>query len=146
MTELIMMIGLPRSGKSTQAKAISKSNGAPIVSSDAIRMAVHGHRWWAPGEPQVWATTKLCVKALFSAGHEKVILDSTNLTQKYRSEWENFADKISYVYVKTDPEICKIRARKADQADLLPVIDRFTGELELPEGYLLVLGDGAMPE
>ena len=42
MNKLYMMIGLPASGKTTFANKISKSEGAIIVSSDAIRKELFG--------------------------------------------------------------------------------------------------------
>ena len=141
---LIMMIGLPRSGKSTEAMRYSDNMNAPIVNPDSIRLAVHGQRFWRPGEPMVWTIAKIMIKSLFEAGHEAVILDSTNLSAKGRKEWESFADNTTYIYVNTDVETCKARARKHGQGDLLPVIDRFAGELELPESYIEV--DGSLVE
>ena len=136
-----MMIGLPRSGKSTIAKKISKDNGWPIVSSDAMRLAVHGQRWWGPGEPQVWATVKLMVAALFHAGHTTIILDSTNVDKKLRDEWLAYCDEIEYIYVNTMISVCKQRAIDTGQSDLelknkiqklFDVIDRMLEKLELP--------------
>jgi len=42
MKILILTVGLPRSGKSTWAA----KKGFPIVSPDAIRLAMHGMRKW----------------------------------------------------------------------------------------------------
>lgn len=51
---LVLMVGLPRSGKST----IARSGRVPIVSPDAIRLALHGQPFIASAEPTVWATAK----------------------------------------------------------------------------------------
>ena len=82
---LIAMVGLPRSGKSTWAKKA----GHPIVSPDAIRLALHGQRFISEAEPFVWAIAKAMVRALFLAGHSAVILDATNNTRKRRDEWKS---------------------------------------------------------
>jgi predicted kinase len=83
MNRLILTIGLPRSGKSTWARA----QGHPMVNPDSIRLAITGKRYEALAEPFVWATAKAMVRSLFYAGHEVVILDATNTTVKRRDEW-----------------------------------------------------------
>jgi predicted kinase len=80
---LLCMVGLPYSGKSTSAATV----GAPIVCPDAIRAALHGHKFIPEAEPMVWAVAKTMVRALFMAGHEVVVLDATNTTRARRSEW-----------------------------------------------------------
>src|SRR5207302_1271835 len=82
---LICTVGLPRSGKSTWSQAQSY----PIVSCDAIRLALHGQRFLAAAEPWVWTIAKTTVRALFFAGHKTVVLDSTNTTRKRRDEWQS---------------------------------------------------------
>ena len=82
---LILTVGLPRSGKSTWAK----QQGRPIVNPDSIRMAIHGHPFIRLAEPLVWAIAKVMVRALFSAGHNTVILDATNTTKARRDEWRS---------------------------------------------------------
>ena len=138
MKRIVMMIGLPRSGKSTRAKELNDLHGWPIVSSDAMRLAVHGKRYWAPGEPQVWAAVKLMVTALFNAGHDTIILDNTNTEEKYRKEWTSLCDEMKYVYVECSVDECQERALATGQADLLPVIEKMYEKLELPKKYLKV--------
>ena len=131
-----MMIGLPRSGKSTQAKRLSDKYGWPIVNTDSVRLATHGQRWWTEGEPLVWAITKIMVSALFKAGHKTIILDNTNLNDEFRLEWVKYCDEIKHVYVNTSIDECKKRAILTGQDDLIEVIDRMANILELPNEYL----------
>lgn len=81
---LHIMVGLPRSGKSTVAKAM----GHPIVSPDAIRLALHGERFLQQAEPMVWTLSRLMVESLFKAGHTDVILDSCSHTKRQRERWK----------------------------------------------------------
>ena len=97
-----------------------------------MRLAVHGQRWWGPGEPQVWAAVKLMVAALFHAGHTTIILDSTNVDKKLRDEWLAYCDEIEYIYVNTMISVCKQRAIDTGQSDLVDIIDRMLEKLELP--------------
>lgn len=80
---LILTVGLPRSGKTSWARA----TGFPIVSPDAIRLALHGRAFEPLAEPFVWATARLMVRSLFLAGHETVVLDACNVTRARRDEW-----------------------------------------------------------
>jgi predicted kinase len=121
---LVLTVGLPRSGKSTWAK----NKGYPIVSPDAIRLALHGSAFVADAEPMVWALARYMVKALFIAGHSHVILDATNTTRQRREEWKSPRWKRRYMLFKTPKEECMRRA--GDTPDLLPVIERMANQFE----------------
>lgn len=107
MKELICMVGLPRSGKSTWAK----QQPWPIVNPDSIRLAMHGQAFAPQAERLVWAAAHLMVGALFLAGHEKVILDATNITRKLRAEWFSRKFRTTFKWISTHREVCIIRAR-----------------------------------
>lgn len=128
MKELILTVGLPRSGKSTWAK----EQGYPIVNPDAIRLALHGKPFISEAEGFVWQIAYTMAKSLFLAGHEKVIIDATNTTKKRREEWINrFKDcEVSYMTFNTPPEICIQRAKNCGREDLIPVIERMVSEYE----------------
>ena len=80
---LHLMVGLPRSGKTTRALEL----GYPIVCPDAIRLAIHGQAFIPEAEPVVWAHAKIMARALFLAGHNDVTIDATNTTFKRREFW-----------------------------------------------------------
>lgn len=128
MKTLIMMVGLPRSGKSTYAK----ESGYPMVNPDSIRIALHGSRFNRDSEPMVWTIAKYMVKSLFEAGHDNVILDATNVTIDRRSEWISRNWCRQFVIVETSIEVCKQRAIDTNQEDLIPVIDRMNNIFKLP--------------
>ena len=125
---LILTVGLPRSGKSTWAQ----EQKCPIVSPDSIRLALHGKPYIQEAEGFVWATAYLMAKALFLAGHTRVIIDATNNTIKRRKAW---ADKFKGTRIilkefKTSKEECILRARKDHREDLIPVIERMAQQQE----------------
>ena len=122
-----MTVGLPRSGKSTWAIKWK----FPIVNPDSIRLALHGNAFIKDAEPIVWVIAKYMVKALFIAGHNKVILDATNMTNEARDYWEDEMWKRSYVYFDATKEQCVDRARNADRLYLIDVINRMDEEKEL---------------
>ena len=120
------MVGLPRSGKST----VSRDIGCPIVCPDAIRLALHGLPSLSTMEPYVWAIARTMVEALFYAGHDKVILDATNITRFVRNQWKSDKWVRYFVEVPTLPEVCKERARLTNQEYLLDVIDSMHKKFE----------------
>lgn len=119
---LIAMMGLPRSGKSTISRELSKKIGAPIVSRDALRLAVHGQRYEPSAEPLIKVLDIYMIRALFGAGHEVVICDETNFSMEARehllaSQWDTI-----WKPVLTDVDTCIQRAYDTGQNDLVPVI------------------------
>jgi predicted kinase len=129
--ELILMVGLPRSGKSTYAK----TTGFPIVNPDSIRLALHGERFISDAEPMVWAIAKYMVKSLFLAGHSTVILDATNTTAKRREEWVSRHWKVSIMHITTTKEVCISRAIEEGDTDIIQVIERMSENFEDPAEF-----------
>ena len=123
---LHVMVGLPRSGKSTKARSM----GYPIVNPDAIRVALHGQPFIASAEPMIWAVAKLMVSALFLTGHQNVVLDATNTTRHRRQEWISDKWEIKFVEVKTSQAECIRRAKATNQEYLIPVIKKMAKEYE----------------
>ena len=121
MPTLILLVGLPRSGKSTWAKEQME----PIVSPDSIRLALYGGVFCWEAEPMVWAMARYMVKALFLSGHDTVILDACNLTEHRRMDW--VCDEWTTVLhlVTTAADECASRAIASGRTSLLPVIAKF---------------------
>ena len=128
MKTLHLMVGLPRSGKSTYAAKL----GFPIVCPDAIRLALHGSRWRAEIEPMVWAIAHLMVDALFEAGHNDVILDACNVTPEKRKEWESNKWVCRFYIIKTSKDVCISRALDCGHIELVPVIERMAAAWNPP--------------
>lgn len=135
LNRLYLTVGLPRSGKTTWAL----KQGYPIVSPDAISLATHGQRFWAPAERTVWAMAWQMVAALFHAGHRAVIVDACHLTQERRDFWDSpdMGDhpdwpvwKLCLHVVDTSETVCLERAN-ADY-DIIPVIRRMASGAEWP--------------
>lgn len=90
---LALMVGLPRSGKSTYARALQET-GWVRVEPDAFRLALHGNAFHPPAEGIVWAAAELAVRALLVSGHA-VVIDATNTTRHRRSGWLRIARDLS---------------------------------------------------
>jgi predicted kinase len=121
---LIMTVGLPRSGKSTWTRL----QNLPIVNPDSIRLGLHGQRFIGQMEPYVWAIAQTMLRALFLAGHEKVILDATNTTKARREAWVSKDWITLYKVVPTTVEECIRRA--GDDTIMVEVINRMATQFE----------------
>lgn len=137
---LHVLIGLPRSGKSTYAK----TTGHPVVNPDSIRLALHGQAFVPQAEPFVWAIAHKMVEALFLAGHTDVVLDATNTTPKRRREWDGqWACK--YIYFDTPQELCIERAKADGKAYLVLVIERMAKSLDVSDLVKITVMQSAEP-
>lgn len=130
---MYIMVGLPRSGKSTYAR--KNLRGIPIVSADQLRLLVYGQRFWQAGEPLMWNIHDLFLQALLDQRLD-VVIDKTSITKKQRQKLYDLADKNAYltcvVALSTSKEECISRARATDQPDLIPVIERMYEQMEWP--------------
>jgi predicted kinase len=135
---LILLVGLPYSGKSTWAGYYNRLRSAPIVSPDAIRLALHGNRFEPEAERMVWTLAHYMVEALFEAGHGEVILDACNGTPERRAEWESERWKLRFVVIDTAAEECIARAEEWGDDEILPVIVRMAERWDPPAEALRV--------
>jgi predicted kinase len=130
MNKLILMVGLPRSGKTTEALKM----GHPIVSPDAVRLALHGEAYIQSAEPYVHAITRTMVHALFIAGHNAVVVDACHNTRKRRNEWKSNEWIRRCVVIDTARATCAVRASSISDAkvrnSILHSIDRMAAAHE----------------
>jgi len=112
MRTLILTQGLPQSGKSTW----SNTQGCPIVNRDSIRFAIGGDIRYFKEEARVSEIERIMVDALFQAGHDRVIVDATNLKKKYTDAWVKLAFDRGHIFTPkifiTSLEECVERAQK----------------------------------
>lgn len=128
---IYVMVGLPRSGKSTVCKLL----GFPIVSKDAIRLTVHGTPFKEDMESYVHGVCDLMVNSLFNAGHKGVIVDECHVTIASRSRWENLGYAVRIVYIPTGRKECIDRARASGQEYLVPIIKRMDHNFHRPSEH-----------
>jgi predicted kinase len=121
---LVCMVGLPRSGKTTYALTL----GYPVVQPDAIHLAIHGQRFLPIAEPLVWAIANVMVRALFLAGHNTVVLDATNVSRKRRDEWKDASWEREFRVVDTLLDTCLDRA--GDDLEMHQAINRMFRDWE----------------
>lgn len=115
MAKLIMLIGIPGSGKTTHSKELSEKYNAKVISSDRVRQTIVGIK-----ENDVFPTVyRLCIEELKE--DRNVILDATHITPKVRKRSFDTLDeygvpyeKVAY-YFTTPVEVCVERVAKRNQ-------------------------------
>ena len=127
--KLILIVGLPRSGKSTWAFV----QGFPIVNRDAIRIALHGQPFIGQAEDMVTAIETYMVRALFEGSHNTVIVDATHLRKKYRDRWLYGPWNVELKVIDTPIAVCIERAKEDNREDLIPIIERMYENAEWPD-------------
>lgn len=136
--ELIQMVGLPASGKSTYLKTHYKN--CVIVSLDEIRRVFFGHQFHQNAEPFVLGIAKNLVRLLLQQ-NKSVVIDSTGLLYQFRKEWRNIGNEYnayySIVWITTPVETCLKRNRKRPEGKRVPddVITRMSNQLESPSDF-----------
>lgn len=132
---LVLMVGLPRSGKSTWLDGVV----VPIVCPDEIRKVLGCYPFDAARETEVWYIAHVMVKALFGAGARRVYLDACSITTQRRAEWSSPDWDLEYQIITTPSHVCLRRAIESGQDYLVPVIDRMDAaadwkvEIEQPD-------------
>ena len=128
--ELIVFVGIPASGKSTESEKY-RANGYQIVSSDAIRSAVISGRslaeFSAKEQSQINRTVfeTVYAKTEEALKHGRsVVVDATHLIRRFRVEFlkhfETYPCTQKCVLFLTPFETCLLRNRKRTGAAFVP--------------------------
>lgn len=104
--DLIAMVGLPRSGKTTYVQNVLKPKGYVSVCPDDVRKVIHGQTFIASAEPYVWATVYAMVDALRLSGH-KVVVDACNVSRRRREPWTQ--RHAAFIVIPTSADVCLSR-------------------------------------
>ncbi len=90
--KLIMLRGLPASGKSTKAQELVKpKKDVYRVNRDCLRTMLHLDQWSNKRESVTVDIAQMAVGHLLSQGHT-VVMDDTNLGEKHERTWRMMAD------------------------------------------------------
>lgn len=90
MSKLLILKGLPASGKSTYAKELARK-GWKRLNKDEIRIMVHDSVFNKDNEAQTKFLQKQMAKSLLSCGYN-VVIDDTNFA--YENFWKEIADEV----------------------------------------------------
>lgn len=142
---VVIMVGCPGSGKSTEAARIAEKYGADVYSADKIREELYGDASIQGNNKEVFNLLYKRAKDDVSIGRP-VVLDNTNLTKELRKRamraFKNFDVSFRAVFLDTPKEECK--RRNAERERVVPeyVIDRMFDQLEKPtfeEGFTSIV-------
>ena len=105
---ITLMVGMPRSGKSTWI-VNNKDKNDIVISNDWIRENILGNHYSNAANPVIWMVTDSCIRILLSQG-VNVILDGINHTRYIRSLYLNigkeYATETRIVYTNTPLAVC----------------------------------------
>jgi len=124
-----IMVGLPRSGKST----IVKDLDIPVMNPDTIRLVYHGQRFFAPAEPKIWEAAQRIVDRFRTIGISDIVIDATNTNAGRRNMWKMYNNE--FHVLRTPIEECINRAIKTNQEDLIPVIKNMAAKWDYDDTY-----------
>lgn len=140
MQELVLTRGIPASGKSTAARVwVTSAPNRVRVNRDDIRFQLYGTYFGEPiDENFVSKTQYAMIKAAFAAG-QSVIVDDTNLNDKFAKKLVNFGHRHGVpvrvwdfpVDLKEALRRNENRERKVPEDVIRKFHDRFQGRKEL---------------
>ena len=120
MTEqtIIVLIGLPASGKSTYAKNFIADNPSyRRVNKDSIREMINFSKWTNKGEALVQKIRDAIIHQMITSGYN-VVIDDTNLQQIHIDNFKSIAElyniDIKFKYFNVSIEECIKRDSQRD--------------------------------
>ena len=138
MLRIILLVGLPGSGKSTYAArlrwpVISSDHLRSLIADDATDQSVHG---------PVFDAVRYLLRKRLEVGRPLTCIDATHLTPRERRPYfriaERYGCQVEAVFFDLPVEICQERNRKRDRVVPLQAIERMALKLVAPtveEGF-----------
>ena len=152
MSKLIVMVGLPASGKSTYTSKYENQNRLSIVSTDDIRQELYGNPEIQDNGQEVFDLAYQRIEMCLRAG-DTVVFDATNLKARNRKylckRFRPIADIIIAVYLDVSVDECIARDEHRHRTVGAEVIKRMAASMTIPrldEGFDLIEICGKMRE
>ena len=140
-SKVIVLVGLPGSGKSTWATA----QGHVVLSSDAMRILLSGDESDQTIHARVFRTMRFLLRERLELGARVTILDATHLARKWRKPWLTLAARygasVEAVYFDLPLEECLRRNRSRSRVVPEAAIREMAARLQAParaEGWARV--------
>lgn len=115
MAKMIIMQGLPASGKSTRAKELVAQGNTVRINKDLLRTMLHFDKFTGPNEGKTRQAARELAK-VFLTNNTNVIIDDTNLNEGTLQSWKDLAmelgAKIAYERIEADVFECVRRDEK----------------------------------
>ena len=134
MSKLIVMVGLPASGKSTKANELAEQYNATVLSSDDIREELLGNVNEQSQNTKVFEVMYKRAKDLLCKD-KNVIIDATNINRKRRIHLiknELQADEYICHYIGSNIHYCLHRDNERERKVGYEVIDKMYRNMEIP--------------
>jgi len=132
MKVMLILMGLPRSGKTTLRNKLKRYTA---ISADDFRYLVYGKRFDSKCEPLMWSIREIALRNLMQQDKD-IIIDECNNSVKRRKPLLRLAKEYNYethiLYVNTPLDICVERAIKIDDEEIIPTIESMNERFEEP--------------
>ncbi len=139
--KVILLVGLPGSGKSTWAA----SRNLPVLSSDSLRVLLLDDVESQAANGAVFRMLRTLLVTRLKLGRPVTCVDATNLTRKERRPYcvlaQMYGAEIEAVFFDLPAELCRERNRARSRNVPEEIMDKMTAKLQAPseaEGFARV--------
>ena len=151
MAKLIVLQGLPASGKSTKAKELMDQYGNFVrLNRDLLRTMLHFDKWNGRNEG-ITRDIQISIARKLLSDNQNVIVDDTNLGKNHIATWKTIAketdSKVDVINIDTPIEECIERDSHRDKMVGREVIYKLAmkyGRFRTKNGYLICDIDGTI--
>lgn len=119
---IVIMVGLPRSGKTTFVEKYLKRYDYIILSSDQLRLSLYKEVFIKERESEMWSMFREMYN-YFIQTKSNIIIDSTNLSYENRKYYMDIARENKYditiIHIDTPKDICISRCTDEKLIDVI---------------------------